>query len=94
MKAAQRDLETASPSSHDEGPDEGELVESATQVTFVLLASGYCARDFAVSAGHGELRVDAPDFQIVRRLPCKVDGASLVTRYVNGVLSARLAKKD
>ena len=73
--------------------DGGELVERADSVSFIMLASGYCLKDFKVRVVGGELRVQAPDFEVDRALDCRVDPQGVRTDYRNGVLSVRIAKK-
>lgn len=73
--------------------DGGELVERPDFVSFILMASGYCVKDFKVKVVGGELRVEAPDFEVRRPLACRVDGSQVRTGYRNGVLSVRVAKK-
>jgi HSP20 family molecular chaperone IbpA len=92
VRAAQQDLEGASRMESAESKDRGELVERSQSVSFVLMAPGYCLRDFKVSVGRDKLHVEAPDFEITRVLRCKVDPA-IKTEYRNGVLSIRIPKK-
>ena len=73
--------------------DRGELVERADSVSFIMLASGYCLKDFKVRVVGGELRVEAPDFEVNRPLDCRVDPQGVRSDYRNGVLSVRIAKK-
>jgi hypothetical protein len=76
-----------------ESRDKGELVERSEFFSFVLMASGYCLRDFKVKVVKDELRVEAPDFELTKPLGCKVDSLGLKTDYRNGVLSVRIPKK-
>ena len=73
--------------------DEGEMIEGAETVTFVLLIPGYSGRDIRVKAEPDRLRVDAFDLAIVRPLGCTVDTTTVRSTYVNGVLSVRVDKK-
>ena len=75
------------------GPeDRGELVERPGAVSYVLIAPGYCVKDFKVTVVKGELRIDAPDFEVTKRLGCRVDPLEIRTDYRNGVLSVRIPK--
>lgn len=93
VRAAQQDLDGASRMEVPGSKDGGELVERPGSVSFILLASGYCLKDFRVKVVGGELRVDSPDFEITRALGCGVDPHGVKTEYRNGVLSVRVAKK-
>ncbi|MDG6909304.1 MAG: hypothetical protein JRN08_02950 [Nitrososphaerota archaeon] len=93
VRAAQNDLDGVPSVQSPEPRDKGELVERAEFVSFILMAPGYCLRDFGVVIAGTELRVEAPDFDLVRRLGCAVEPSSVRTEYRNGVLSVRVAKK-
>jgi HSP20 family molecular chaperone IbpA len=93
VRAAQEDLDFGSRSGRqEEREDEGELIESAEGVSFILVAPGYSLREFKVGVTNAKLRVSAPDFELARPVHCKVDPSSQETGYNNGVLSVRLAK--
>ena len=68
-------------------------MERPDSFTFVLLAPGYCAKDFRARVVKRELKIDAPDFEVARPLWCRVDPAALETDYRNGVLSVRVPKR-
>ncbi|MDG6991529.1 MAG: Hsp20/alpha crystallin family protein [Nitrososphaerota archaeon] len=89
VKAAQDDLDRI----REKKGDDGELLEGADSVSFLLLAPGYSRRDITVAAQADKLVVEAYDFKIARPLGCTVDPSSARTTFVNGVLSVRLAKK-
>lgn len=94
VRAAQEDLEVSRrPAMRESRIDAGELTEGPESLSFVLLAPGYRSWEFRVGVAEGELRVEGPDFFLTKPLHSKVDSASLRTRYNNGVLSVRLAKK-
>lgn len=93
VKAAQQDLDEASRMEVGESDDRGELVERADSVSFILLAPGYCLKDFKVRVSGDELRVDAPDFEITRTLGSRVEGPRAKAEYRNGVFSLRMPKK-
>jgi len=92
VRAAQQDLEGAPGTNVPESKDRGELVERPDSFSFVLMASGYCLRDFKVRVARDELKIDAPDFELTRPLRCKVD-PDIKTDYRNGVLSVRIPKR-
>jgi len=75
-----------------ESRERGELVERSNFVSFVLMAPGYCLRDFRVRVLKDELHIDAPDFEMTRALGCRA-GSAIKTEYRNGVLSVRIPKK-
>lgn len=91
VRSAQQDLDGASKG--DQERDRGELVERPAFFSFILMAPGYCIRDFKVRVVRDELRIDAPDFEVTRRLGCRVDLPGAETDYRNGVLSVRVPKK-
>ena len=93
VRAAQQDLEGASSIKATGSKDRGELVERSDFVSFVLLAPGYCLRDFKVKVARDEIHVEAPDFELKRTLRCRV-GSDIKTEYRNGVLSVRIPKKS
>ncbi len=71
--------------------DEGELIEYAAHLTYLLHAPGYRANELSVSLLGGELVVAGPDFTL--RKPVSFEGACTVTAtYINGVLCARVEK--
>ena len=72
--------------------DDVELIESSTRVTFIVHAPGYRSCQLKVSLLGGDIVVTAPDFMVRRPLHSSVDETSLVSAYINGVLSARLQK--
>ena len=92
VRAAQQDLEDGSRVEVPESKDLGELVERPDSVSFVLMAPGYCLRDFKVTVVRDDLKVDAPDFDLKRPLGCKV-GPGIRTEYRNGVLSVTIPKR-
>ena len=92
VRAAQQDLEGASKLGPRLPKDEGELVERAGFISSVLMAPGYCTKDFHVEVADGELRIEAPDFDVVRPLDGGIDSEEVVWGYRNGVLSVRIAK--
>jgi HSP20 family molecular chaperone IbpA len=69
-------------------------VERADSVSFVLMAPGYCLRDFKVKVVKDELRVEAPDFEVTRGLGCRVAQSGARADYRNGVFSLRIPKKS
>jgi HSP20 family molecular chaperone IbpA len=71
--------------------ERGELVERSNFVSFVLMAPGYCLRDFRVRVKQDKLHIDAPDFELTRALRCRA-GSAVKTEYRNGVLSVRIPK--
>ncbi len=93
VRAAQQDLDGAARMELPESDDRGELVERSGFMSFIMMAPGYCIRDFKVKVVRDELRVDAPDFEVTRTLGCGVDPAGVRTDYRNGVLSVKIAKK-
>ncbi len=94
VRAAQEDLDVSRrPPMRDNRIDTGELTEGAETVSFVLIAPGYHTWEFRVGVADGELRVEGPDFFLTKPLYCRVDVTTLKTRYNNGVLSVRIAKK-
>lgn len=72
--------------------DDGELIESSTHVTFIMHAPGYRSGQLKVSLLGDDIVVTAPDFTTRRPLHASVDGSSLASAYINGVLSATLQK--
>ncbi len=72
--------------------DDGELIESSTHVTFIMHAPGYRSGQLKVAVLGDEIIVTAPDFTMRRSLHAPVNGSSLASVYINGVLSARLQK--
>jgi HSP20 family molecular chaperone IbpA len=72
--------------------DQGEVIEGAYAVTFILIAPGHGEREFEVRVSKDSLRVEADGLELIRRLRCRVDPSSLEHTYRNGVLSVRLAK--
>ncbi|MDE1853601.1 MAG: Hsp20/alpha crystallin family protein [Thaumarchaeota archaeon] len=95
MRAAQQDLEGGWTGDGRGGErDGGEVIQSATEVTFILITPGYSARDFLARADETHLRVAMPGDEMVRQLACTVDPSTLRTSYVNGVLSVRMSKKS
>jgi len=93
VRAAQEDLDGVPRVEVRGTRDRGELVERSDSISYILLASGYCARDFRVRVVRGELRIDAPDFRVTRPLRCTVDPLAVKTDYRNGVLSVSIPKK-
>ena len=71
---------------------ENELIESSTHITFIMHAPGYRIGQLKVSLLGDDIVVTAPDFTVSRPLHASVDGSSLASAYVNGVLSAKLRK--
>jgi len=71
---------------------DSELIESSTHVMFIMHAPGYGNGQLKVSLLGGDIVVSAPDFTVCRPLHASVDGSSLASAYVNGVLSAKLRK--
>jgi HSP20 family molecular chaperone IbpA len=71
---------------------DNELIESSTQVTLIVHVPGYGSDQLKVSLLGDDFVVTAPDFTVRRTFHAAVDGSSLVTTYVNGVLSAKLRK--
>jgi len=69
-----------------------ELIESSTYVTFIVHAPGYKSSQLRVSLLGDDIVVTAPDFTLRRPLHASVDGSSLASAYVNGVLSAKLRR--
>ena len=69
-----------------------ELIESPTQFVYIMHAPGYRSDQLKVSLLGEDIVVTAPDFTVRRPLHASVDGSSLVSDYVNGVLSAKLQK--
>jgi HSP20 family molecular chaperone IbpA len=69
-----------------------EMIESSTHITFIMHVPGYRSSQLKVSLLGGDLVVTAPDFTVRRPLHASVDGSSLTSTYVNGVLSAQLQK--
>jgi HSP20 family molecular chaperone IbpA len=69
-----------------------ELIESPTQFAYIMHAPGYRSNQLKVSLLGEDIVVTAPDFTVRRPLHASVDGSSLVSDYVNGVLSAKLRK--
>jgi HSP20 family molecular chaperone IbpA len=92
VRAAQEDMEGA-PSRTEEKRDSGEIIESPDEVTFLLLAPGYNHRDISVRAEKDKILVQTPGLSLEKELHCFVDSSTLSFRYVNGVLSARVAKR-
>lgn len=76
-----------------ESEDDGELVEGPEFISFVLMAPGYCMKDFKVEVARRELWVEAPDFEVRRALGSPVDPSGAAVDYRNGVLSVRIPKK-
>lgn len=72
--------------------DDDELIESSTHVTFIMHAPGYRSDQLKVSLLGDDIVVTAPDFAVRRPLHASVDGSTLVSAYVNGILSAKLQK--
>ena len=72
--------------------DDGELIESSTHVTFIMHAPGYRSGQLKVSLLGDDIVVTSPDFTVRRPLHASVDGSSLTSAYINGVLSAKLQK--
>ena len=72
--------------------DNGELIESSTHVTFIMHVPGYRRSQLKVSLLEGDIVVTAPDFTVRKPLHSSVDGSSLASAYINGVLSAKLQK--
>ena len=93
IRAAQHDLDGASRMELQGSQDSGELTERPESVTFILMAPGYCLRDFKVRVVKGELRVEAPDFEVTRALGCPVEPSGAGVDYRNGVLSIRVPKR-
>ncbi len=93
VRAAQNDIDGAPKSEAQDTRDTGELVERSDSISFILMASGYCIRDFRVRVVKGSLRIDGPDFEVTRPLGCKVESRAVKTDYRNGVLSVRVLKK-
>jgi HSP20 family molecular chaperone IbpA len=74
-------------------PDSGEIIETAGEVTFVMLAPGYSRMDIGVRAEEDRLRVEAYDFKMVKMLRCRVEPTTARSTYLNGVLSVKVAKR-
>ncbi|MDA4124180.1 MAG: Hsp20/alpha crystallin family protein [Thaumarchaeota archaeon] len=74
--------------------DDGELMESASRVTFILNAPGYWQEDLHVSVSADEVEVRGPDFVVRKRFLPDVDPASVEKSYTNGILEIRLKKLD
>ncbi|MDG6988453.1 MAG: Hsp20/alpha crystallin family protein [Nitrososphaerota archaeon] len=74
-------------------PDEGELIESPLDVTFVLVVPGYRRGDIAVYAEQERLKVESYDFKIVKCMGSPIDPTTARSTYVNGVLSVRVDKR-
>ena len=70
----------------------GELIESSTHITFIMHAPGYKSSQLKISLLGDDIVVTAPDFTTRRPLHAPVDGSSLVSSYINGVLSAKLQR--
>lgn len=71
---------------------DNELIESSTHIIFIMHAPGYRKGQLKVSLLGDDLVVTAPDFMVRKPLHASVDGSSLASAYVNGVLSAKLQK--
>jgi HSP20 family molecular chaperone IbpA len=69
-----------------------ELIESSTQISFIMHVPGYRSGQLKVSLLGENIVVTAPDFMVRRPLHASVYKSSLETAYVNGVLSAKLQK--
>ena len=93
VRAAQEDLDGASRMETPESADRGELVERAEFISFLLMAPGYCAKDFRTWVAGDELRVEAPDFGVTRALGCSVEASEVRSEYRNGVLSVTIPKR-
>lgn len=93
VRAAQEDLDVGSRVEAPKSKDKGELVERPDFFSFILIAPGYCLKDFDVKIARGGLKVEAPDFEMTRPLGCEVEPSGIRTEYRNGVLSVRIAKK-
>ena len=63
-------------------------------VSYILMAPGYCIKDFKVKVVKEEVRIDAPDFEVRRPLRCRVDSLAAKTDYRNGVFSVTIPKKS
>ena len=71
---------------------DSEMIESSTYITFIMHAPGYTSTQLKVSLLGDDIVLTAPDFTVRRPLRAAVDGSSLASTYVNGVLSAKLRK--
>ena len=92
VSAAQQDLDGAARMEVPESKERGELVERAEFVSFILLAPGYGLKDFKVGVAGEELRVEGPDFEVRRRLRCRVESSRAKAECRNGVFSLRIPK--
>jgi HSP20 family molecular chaperone IbpA len=69
-----------------------ELIESSDHFTLIVHAPGYRNGELKASLVEDDLVVSAPDFGVHSTLHAPVESQSLVSTYVNGVLSVRLRK--
>ncbi len=74
------------------GFDQGELVERADHISFVLMVPGCRLGETNIEVAGGTLKVGTRSVSIARKLHCRVDPASLEASCVNGVLCIRVAK--
>jgi len=76
------------------GADRDEILEGKDFVTFLLDSPGRVKEDFQVDVTEEQLSVKAHGIDLRRRLPCRVDPASVVVSYNNGILDVRVNKKN
>ena len=99
VRAAERELEDlregaeAEPAEPD--PSEmGEIIVGAAEVTLLLNAPGYRPEELRVTAMTHAITVGTSDFEMRRRLACRVEPARMVVAYNNGILSVTIPKAE
>ena len=73
-------------------PLDEELLESSTQYTVIVHFPGLRQGQIRAMVLEQSLIITAPGLTVCRPLKAEVDAQSLVTTYLNGVLSARVRK--
>ncbi|MDV3277549.1 MAG: Hsp20/alpha crystallin family protein [Nitrososphaerales archaeon] len=73
-------------------PDE--LIERKDGFTYVLNAPGYEKDQLLVSVLEDEVDVKGPDFAVSKHLPNRVDPETVQSKYVNGILSVTVRKRQ
>ena len=99
VRAAERELECLRAGAETEPADPdrsdmGEVIEGAAEVTLLLNAPGYRPEELRVTAMTHAITIGTGDFEMRRRLACRVEPARMVVAYNNGILSVTIPKAE